>query len=638
LIGSPIKDETLLEAALKLARLAYKLLKTTENDASNGDMPIPDAGRRMRPASTTVVDDAPWLEKRLKHAALPLVHPRLDRDAALALGAQPLSKCLVEVPGRCVVGSANCPPDALRSLETWQANLRSPAFAAAVRRAASVSNETTTTTTSSSKESPNNNNYRKKQLDARKLAALREATLSAASVLKSRFLLHGRDVTADESGAQALVVEEKPGKPLAYVLAEDGGLRPGFRRRWRASLAIALDRFLGGPGVLRESAALLGELLTVDDKAEMAEVLNIYEIPSSQLDHRLGETFTEDNGDVLVPLLDENPSVGDLVFVVDDDSGLATQGRVLQALSESSTWLVALAPDLGDTREVRRDGLRKRTKKPRMALEEEEAASLVGRGHDLAGEEERRGARVRIANDDAAWIASEQAARERIVEREREAQIEPEPVGIDSYLSAEVLGSSGNSNEAPVAAAVKNVVRRQRVSPGFDLVRVGNVARHPGVAPDVAFFHHRLSDYSKERRRLVKECAFVLDDVCGDRCFGYDPAKIALFFQPNVVSRFIRQKLLFNIHPIEQHCRRKSGGGTLADARREAFTYCYFFGLAVHKLAHFFDVVHGTRHDFMMTEYRCHYALKLVELLAYRGFDPAAVERDYGHLLHQEVD
>ena len=30
----------------------------------------------------------------------------------------------------------------------------------------------------------------------------------------------------------------------------------------------------------------------------------------------------------------------------------------------------------------------------------------------------------------------------------------------------------------------------------------------------------------------------------------------------------------------------------------------YVYGLFAHKLAHFFDVVHGTRHDFFMNEYK----------------------------------
>ena len=88
------------------------------------------------------------------------------------------------------------------------------------------------------------------------------------------------------------------------------------------------------------------------------------------------------------------------------------------------------------------------------------------------------------------------------------------------------------------------------------------------------------------------------------------------------------------MHPVE--ARRDQAG--LEDVRKDAFVYCYFFGLCIHKLAHFFDVVHGSRHDFFMTEYRCNYHLAFISLLARRGFDPEAVEREFADLVHREVD
>ena len=118
-------------------------------------------------------------------------------------------------------------------------------------------------------------------------------------------------------------------------------------------------------------------------------------------------------------------------------------------------------------------------------------------------------------------------------------------------------------------------------------------------------------------------------DVCA--VFDYDAAKVTLFYQPGSVSRFVRQKLLFNVHPVEVR-------GPKDDVRKCAFVYCYFFGLMVHKLAHFFDVVHGSRHDFFMTEYRCNYVLRFVCLLQRRGFDPSAVEKEFGDLVHREVN
>ena len=78
---------------------------------------------------------------------------------------------------------------------------------------------------------------------------------------------------------------------------------------------------------------------------------------------------------------------------------------------------------------------------------------------------------------------------------------------------------------------------------------------------------------------------------------------------------------MFNIAPIEKH----ANDSRVADIRKDPFAYTYFYGLFVHKLAHFFDVVHGTRHDFFTTEYRALYMLDWLELLERRGFDPAQV-------------
>lgn len=116
--------------------------------------------------------------------------------------------------------------------------------------------------------------------------------------------------------------------------------------------------------------------------------------------------------------------------------------------------------------------------------------------------------------------------------------------------------------------------------------------------------------------------------------FAYDAAKVTLFYEAGAGSRFVRQKLLFNIWPIEQHKTRQK----LSDVRADSYIYAYFYGLCVHKLAHFFDVVHGTRHDFFMSEYRANYDLLWVQLLLARGFDPAKVEREHRNLLWKVVD
>ncbi|KAJ8609032.1 hypothetical protein CTAYLR_008698 [Chrysophaeum taylorii] len=559
-------DEMMTTAVLKLARLAHKLYQ-----CDDGELFIPDASRALRRAEDTLYDDAPWLEGRVDKAKLPLVHPDLERKVAEALGSQPLSQRIVEVPAG--LERATPPdPESRRLLATWEANLRSPAFAASLRRAAQ--RDTTTS------------------VFAKRVRRLRAAELIPARALRSRFAYRDVDCTGSELGSLSLVADED-GVVKIYILAADQ--RPGWRRRWKAALAIAIDRYLDRAVGDR---ALVGELLSVDDAEEMAHVLDAYEVPlGDDLDMRVGTPVVLGDDEELVEILEgEDFSVGDLVVFE------TSRARVVEKQRAADDVVVlAVSPDLADTVRV-----------PRTSL--------------------RRVARKQAPQP---WFddATERAARLAIREREATAQIEAEPAGIDDvkYLP------SSSSTGAGGATAPSSVVQRERRSPGFDLVRAGNFARAPGKPEDIIFFHHRLTlhelydEATHGRQRLVKECCGILDDVAS--VFGYDAAKVALFFQRGVVSRFVRQKLFFNLAPVDEHKRKLS----LADARRDAFTYCYFWGLFVHKLAHFFDVVHGTRHDFFQTEYRCHFALLFIQLLVARGFDPAAVERDYGHLIHREV-
>jgi len=230
---------------------------------------------------------------------------------------------------------------------------------------------------------------------------------------------------------------------------------------------------------------------------------------------------------------------------------------------------------------------------------------------------------------------------------------------------AEAIGvvetsSTGRGAAVPlsrVPAEGMNAVAAIRRTPGYDLVRVGNFTEAVGQPADIAFFHNTgtLSEIYEEethqRQRLVRECCGALRDVC-DGVVGYDAAKVTLFYERGAGSRFVRQKLLYNIWPVEQRqaeLQRRAdaratpsavvaGGGERVDVRTDAYVYAYFYGLCVHKLAHFFDVVHGTRHDFYMTEYRANYELKWVELLLQRNFDPADVEQEWRHLLTRVVD
>jgi hypothetical protein len=74
---------------------------------------------------------------------------------------------------------------------------------------------------------------------------------------------------------------------------------------------------------------------------------------------------------------------------------------------------------------------------------------------------------------------------------------------------------------------------------------------------------------------------------------------------------------MFNLAPVEAHVK----ANRIADVRLDPFCYTYFYGLCVHKLAHFFDVVHGTRHNYFMNEFRCTFICQWMDLLERKGFE-----------------
>jgi len=83
--------------------------------------------------------------------------------------------------------------------------------------------------------------------------------------------------------------------------------------------------------------------------------------------------------------------------------------------------------------------------------------------------------------------------------------------------------------------------------------------------------------------------------------------------------------------PVEEHAKENG----VPDVRAHEFVWMYMYALMVHKLAHFHDIVHGTRHDFYMQEMRIEFLMAWIELLERKGFDPAALETnsEYNRML-----
>ena len=86
-----------------------------------------------------------------------------------------------------------------------------------------------------------------------------------------------------------------------------------------------------------------------------------------------------------------------------------------------------------------------------------------------------------------------------------------------------------------------SVGQRGDLKKGYDLVRWGNIE-------GVAIFHFRTEELLEPRQELFREVVNVLREICV--VFDYNPCYVTLFWQPHSVSRFIQQKLLFNVSPL----------------------------------------------------------------------------------------
>ena len=78
----------------------------------------------------------------------------------------------------------------------------------------------------------------------------------------------------------------------------------------------------------------------------------------------------------------------------------------------------------------------------------------------------------------------------------------------------------------------------------------------------------------------------------------------------------------------------KENGLTTAQVASHPFVHMYLYGLMIHKLGHFHDIVHGTRHDFYMQELRIEFLMAWLDYLEAHGFDPAELEMgEFGRFL-----
>ena len=750
--GGPLSPQQ-LRACQTLADIARIKVAYGISDLPDGrPFPLPDRRGVLQPASDLLVDDAPWLDRRIDKSdsgKLPVVHDSIAPTTARRLGARSLSSAVQELPDGPMHPLQPAEMGALlgegagqavgSQLAAWNKNVRSRAFRISVRRAMQAAKRGRFAFEVAAPEEAGAADVQKHRVDG-----LQRAAIATVAEIRSRFVVEQGDgqvidVTLRSAGidggrsSDSLTVLGAGGEPTVYLKlaasSSSGSSEPplvsrqgsGFRalhklvKRWKPCLATELDRFLG-EGSVRDRM-LLVELLDVDVVGEMADVMNLYRIPMAHFEHWIGSQYDEGldgrphallEGDEGSGAVDVKQFVGKRVLfaaarvpvALREDAEAAADALLLGRLDrvhdqqqcyvtvtgDGETCLMDLrglqrpptqAEKLADATEA--DEASRKQERPsnfavlsdlRPQTDDDDrandggmrpptAASLAaatpsasGADAPSRGDDEHGDVVTRVEYTPAqGWEESELAARkalaDRLAARRAEAPAEREPEGIDRVLRKthaiewhEFGGEKVPMGSREALVEGSNVQAAVRTTPGYDLVRVGNFTeRVTGEPADIAFFHHyhSLDELYNEarfgRQRLVRECCGALRDVL-DGVFGFDAAKVTLFYEKGAASRFVRQKLLFNIWPIEEHKAKRR----LADVRTDAFVYAYFYGLAVHKLAHFFDVVHGTRHDFFMSEYRANYDLQWLNLLLARGFDPAAVEREWRHLLWKVVD
>ena len=203
--------------------------------------------------------------------------------------------------------------------------------------------------------------------------------------------------------------------------------------------------------------------------------------------------------------------------------------------------------------------------------------------------------------------------------------IEDEPPDQEAVLVAAGLDQIFKWDEEEAKKLDAEMLKRQNItksvkgdiSKGYDLVRWRNIE-------GIAFFHCRdyIAPVTEERLALVKDITVVLKEMC--EVFSYNAYYITLFYQPGSQSRFMQQKLLFNIAALEKWKNEKK----LNKITDDEYIYLYFYGLMVHKMSHYHDGLHGSRHDFFQNEMRIEFMIDWLDYLESKGFDPEKIDLD----------
>lgn len=183
---------------------------------------------------------------------VPLVCTELPLAVCQALGAKPLSECVVEVPAGKMTPIASLTPIIRDTVRLWNLNLCSKSYRIMLRRVVARAPA----------------HVRDEAL--RKIASLAYATVVPVADIRSRFLLttdgEQVDVTKASLGSKALLVSSYEGErgPTLYVSfsAHDGTAATKLLKQSRVPIAKQLDHYIGTGAA--KSPSIFFQLMDVD--------------------------------------------------------------------------------------------------------------------------------------------------------------------------------------------------------------------------------------------------------------------------------------------------------------------------------------------------------------------------------------
>jgi hypothetical protein len=157
-------------------------------------------------------DDAPWLDDKVSKSDIPLLHPQISSEAARSFGVRPLSTAIKESCADVKLFNTSGMNETLHKLadelKLWEANLNSPEFQGAVRRAIEYSKQTGL----NSKKSPEvvNRDTLTSEETSNRIFSLSSVKFALADEIKIAYLLDdgegGRDVTKKRNESFALAL------------------------------------------------------------------------------------------------------------------------------------------------------------------------------------------------------------------------------------------------------------------------------------------------------------------------------------------------------------------------------------------------------------------------------------------------